>query len=130
VSPREIFVARDTETGLVIADHVCVAVTRAERRRGLLGRRHLQPGEALLITPCNGVHMFFMRFSIDMLALDKNGVVVDAVSDLKPWRIRLPKRGSHSVLEMAAGTILKAQTKIGHRIAIDLKASMPATEVA
>ena len=130
MSRPQIFVARDTETGLVIADHVRVAATRAERRRGLLGRSHLQPGEALLITPCNGVHMFFMRFPIDMLALDKNGLVVDAVSDLRPWRIRLPKRGSHSVLEMAAGTILQTQTKIGHRIAIDLRASMPATEVA
>jgi uncharacterized protein len=130
VSHHRIFVARDIETGLIVADRVTIASTRAERRRGLLGRSHLGPGEALLIAPCNGVHMFFMKFPIDILALDKNGVVVDAVSDLKPWRIRLPKPGSHSVLEMAAGTLVKTQTKVGHRIAIDLKTSMPATEVA
>ncbi len=118
------------DTGLVIADRVTVATTRSERRRGLLGRSHLESGEALLIAPCNGVHMFFMKFPIDILALDKNGVVVDAVSDLKPWRIRLPRSGSHSVLELPAGTLVKTQTKIGNRINIEVTTPMPATEVA
>ena len=121
MSNNQTFVARDTDTGLVVADRVTVATTRSERRRGLLGRSHLEPGEALLIAPCNGVHMFFMRFAIDMLALDKNGVVVDAVSELKPWRIRLPRHGSYSVLELPAGTLVKTQTKIGHRIDIDIR---------
>lgn len=124
------FVARDIETWQIVADRVTVATTRAERGVGLLGRSHLEPGEGLLIAPCNGVHTCFMRFSIDILALDKNGVVVDAVSALKPWRIRLPRRGSYSVLELPAGTVLKTQTKVGHRIKIDLKAPKLATELA
>jgi uncharacterized protein len=127
---HQVFVARDIETGAVLADRVTIASTRAERRRGLLGRSHLEPGEALLIAPCNGVHMFFMRFAIDMLALDENGVVVDAVSELKPWRIRLPRRGSHSVLELPAGTLVATHTKIGNRINIDVRKPLPATEVA
>ena len=130
MSRNQTFFARDTDTGLVVADRVTIAATRADRRRGLLGRSRLEPGEALLIAPCNGVHMFFMRFSIDMLALDRNGVVVDAVSELKPWRIRLPRRGSYSVLELTAGTLVKTQTKIGHRIIIEVRTPMPATEVA
>lgn len=129
MSNNQNFVARDMDTGLVVADRVTVATTRSERRRGLLGRSHLEPGEALLIAPCNGVHMFFMKFPIDILALDKNGVVVDAVSDLKPWRIRLPRPGSHSVLELTAGTLVRTQTKIGNRINIDVT-PMPAAEVA
>jgi uncharacterized membrane protein (UPF0127 family) len=112
------FTARDLETGLIMADRVTVASRRVERAMGLLGRSHLEVGEALWITPCNGVHTWFMRFSIDIIAMDAEGVVVDAVSMLKPWRVRLPRPGAQSVLELPAGTLLNAPTKIGHRIQI------------
>lgn len=112
------FIARDVETGLIMANRVTVASRRIDRAVGLLGRTRLEVGEALWITPCHGVHTWFMRFSIDVIAMDADGVIVDAVSVLKPWRMRLPKPGACSVLELPAGTLLNAQTKIGHRIAI------------
>ena len=112
------FIARDVETGVIVANRVTMATSRAQRAIGLLGRDRLEPGEALWIAPCHGVHTCCMRFSIDVLAMDRDGVVVDAVSMLKPWRLRLPKSGSCSVLELPAGTLLNAQTKIGHRIKI------------
>ena len=115
----QLFVARDVETGLIMADRVTVASRHLERAVGLLGRSHLDVGEGLWITPCNGVHTWFMRFSIDVVALDANGVIVDAVSMLQPWRMRLPKPGAHSVLELPAGTLLSAHTKIGHKIQIE-----------
>ena len=113
------FVARDIDTGVIIANRVNVASTRAKRAIGLLGRNHLESGEALWITPCHGVHTWFMRFDIDVLALDANGVVVDIVSTMKPWRMRLPKPGASSVLELAAGTLAKTGMKIGHHIKIE-----------
>ena len=113
------FIARDVETGLVIANRVMVATSRAERAVGLLSRSRLEPGEALWISPCHGVHTCFMRFTIDILALNNDGVVVDAVSMLKPWRFRLPKAGACSVLELPAGTLVKSQVALGHRIKVD-----------
>jgi uncharacterized membrane protein (UPF0127 family) len=113
------FIARDIETGVIIANRVNVASTRAKRAIGLLGRNHLESGEALWITPCHGVHTWFMRFDIDVLALDANGVVVDIVSTMKPWRMRLPKPGAFSVLELPAGTLVKTGMKIGHHIKIE-----------
>jgi len=112
------FIARDVETGLIMANRVTVASRRLERAIGLLGRTHLEAGEALWITPCHGVHTWFMRFSIDVIAMDADGVVVDAVSMLKPWRMRLPRPGAHSVLELPAGSLLNAPTKVGRRIEI------------
>jgi uncharacterized membrane protein (UPF0127 family) len=112
------FIARDVETGLIMANRVTVASRRLERAIGLLGRTHLEAGEALWITPCHGVHTWFMRFSIDVIAMDADGVIVDAVSMLKPWRMRLPRPGAVSVLELPAGTLLNASTKIGRRIEI------------
>ena len=113
------FVARDIDIGLIMANRVTVASRRIDRAIGLLGRTRLEVGEALWITPCHGVHTWFMRFSIDVIAMDANGVIVDAVSVMKPWRMRLPKPGACSVLELPAGTLLNAHTKIGHRIQIE-----------
>ena len=113
------FVARDIENGLILANRVTVASRRLERAVGLLGRTHLEAGEALWITPCHGVHTWFMRFTIDVIAMDADGVIVDTVSMLKPWRMRLPRPGSHSVLELPAGTLLTAPVKVGHRLQIE-----------
>jgi uncharacterized membrane protein (UPF0127 family) len=112
-------VARDVENGLVVANRVTVASHRLERAVGLLGRTHLEAGEALWITPCHGVHTWFMRFTIDVVAMDADGVIVDTVSMLKPWRMRLPRPGAHSVLELPAGTLLTAPVKVGHRLQIE-----------
>ena len=109
-------VAKNTTTGAVIADAVAVADTRATRAVGLLSRSGLEPGEGLWIVPSRGVHTCGMRFSIDVIALDENGVVIDRVSDLKPWRIRLPRRGTAGVLELPAGTLDRSGTDLGHRI--------------
>jgi uncharacterized protein len=126
------FVACDVETGLIMANRVTIASRRLDRAIGLLGRTRLEAGEALWITPCHGVHTWFMRFSIDVVAMDADGVIVDAVSMLKPWRMRLPKPGARSVLELPAGTLLNARTKIGHRIRIQEwnSAFAPALDVA
>jgi hypothetical protein len=113
------FIARDLETGLVLANRVTIASTRRQRAIGLLGRTSLEAGEALLIAPCHGVHTWFMRFSIDVLAMDADGVVVDEVSTLKPWRMRLPRPGACTVLELPAGTLSIGPSKLGHRIQIE-----------
>ena len=113
------FIARDLETGSVIANRVTVASTRAQRAIGLLGRSHLEIGEALWITPCHGVHTWFMRFAIDVIAMNAQGVVIDTVSLMKPWRIRLPRPGACTVLELPAGTLLTTPATFGHRIQIE-----------
>lgn len=91
-----------------------VAPPRADG--GLLGRSHLEAGEGLWITPCHGVHTWFMRFTIDVIAMDADGVVVDAVSMLKPWRMRLPVPGAHSGPELPSGTLVQSPVNVGHRI--------------
>jgi uncharacterized membrane protein (UPF0127 family) len=109
-------IATNLDTGIVVADNVAVASTRATRAVGLLSRTSLEPGEALWIVPSRGVHTWGMRFTIDIVALDERGVVVDQVSRLKPWRIRLPRRGTAGVLELPPGTLDASGTALGHRI--------------
>jgi uncharacterized membrane protein (UPF0127 family) len=113
-------VARNASLGTVIADRVGVAATRTSRAVGLLSRSGLEPGEALWIVPSRGVHTCGMRFTIDVLALDEAGTVIDCVSDLRPWRVRLPRRGTAGVLELPAGTLAASHTSLGHQILIEL----------
>lgn len=109
-------VARNLDTGAVVADRVAVADTHATRAVGLLSRDGFEPGEGLWIVPSRGVHTFWMRFAIDVIALDDQGVIIDRVVDMKPWRIRLPRRGTAGVLELRAGTLDESGTRVGHRI--------------
>jgi uncharacterized protein len=113
-------VARNESLGTVIADKVGVADSRASRAVGLLTRTGLEPGEALWIVPSRGVHTWGMRFTIDVLALDEAGTVIDCVPNLRPWRMRLPKKGTAGVLELPAGTLAASQTGLGHRIVLEL----------
>ena len=118
-------IATNLDTGALVADNVAVADTRATRAVGLLSRSGLNPGEALWIVPSRGVHTWWMRFTIDVLALNESGVVVDRVTGLKPWRIRLPRRGTAGVLELPEGSIAATGTQLGHRIQLTTGPGQP-----
>lgn len=113
-------VARNASLNTVIADRVGVAATHAARAVGLLSRSGLEPGEALWIVPSRGVHTLGMRFAIDVLALDEDGTVVDCVSNLRPWRVRLPRKRTAGVLELPAGTLQASRTSLGHRVVLEM----------
>ena len=70
---------------------------------GLLGRRGLAPGEGLLIAHTGSVHMFFMRFAIDVVFVDRARTIVKIVPTLRPWRVAMARRAK-SALELPAGT--------------------------
>src|SRR3954447_13650758 len=103
-------IARNLDTGSIVADRIDVADTRATRAVGLLARSGLEPGEGLWIVPSRGVHTWGMRFTIDVVALDEAGTVIDCVSNLRPWRMRLPRKGTAGVLELPAGTLEASRT--------------------
>lgn len=73
-----------------------------ERMRGWLGKRHVAPSEALLISPCNAVHTCFMHTPIDVIFLDKHGRVLAVHANVGAWRFRMHWR-ARMVLELAPG---------------------------
>jgi|SRR6187549_2238199 len=101
-------------TGTRLAGKVTAAVDSETRRRGLLGRTGLED-EALVIAPCNAVHTFFMKFSIDVLFVDKQGQVTRVVHSVRPWRITGALRG-FATIELAAGTAARAGVIAGQRL--------------
>lgn len=111
---RAINLASDTELAnkLVTAEHLFA------RMRGLLGRTCLQPGEALWIKPCNGIHTFGMRFAIDAIFLNRENRVVALVERMQPNRLTRLYRGAVSVIELPAGKIAESSTHVEDEIKI------------
>jgi uncharacterized membrane protein (UPF0127 family) len=98
-----------------VCERCVVADTPMNRLTGLLGRSRLRSGEGLLIRPTSAIHTCFMRFPIDAVFLDRDLVVLRAVSDMRAWRVRAC-RGSRAVLELAAGEIWRLGIRPGDRL--------------
>jgi uncharacterized membrane protein (UPF0127 family) len=113
------FTAVNTTRNTVIAAHVRRAATPWARLVGLMGRSDLPAGKGLHLLPCSSVHTWFMRFTIDVLYLDRDGRVVKAVPALRPFRWSWGGRRAHSVLELPAGTIAASGTLPGDALAFE-----------
>ncbi|XOQ26203.1 MAG: DUF192 domain-containing protein [Mitsuokella multacida] len=70
---------------------------------GLMLQKPLPPATGLLITPCNSIHMCFMRFAIDAVYLDKEGKILKIARNLRPWLSVSACWQAHSTLELTAG---------------------------
>lgn len=98
-----------------------IAATPDTRTRGLLGRDGLDG--ALLISPCNGVHTFGMRFAIDVAFLDKSWHVIDVVQ-MKRNRMGMFRLRAKHVLEAEWGAMAGWGVQPGVRL--DLSYDEPA----
>ena len=68
-----------------------------------MGRKQLPEATGLLLAPCDSVHMCFMRFSIDVVYVDKDFTILKIVNNLKPWTGLSICRGAWAALEINAG---------------------------
>ena len=102
----------------VIAENFKIADTFFSRFIGLLNRRSLESGEALIITRCQSIHMFFMRFTIDAVFIDRNDKVVGLVERIKPWRLSPVFFKADRVIELPEGVIDLSKTSLGDQLII------------
>ena len=105
------------EDGSVVCERCIVADSIWLRTKGLLGRASLPEEEGILLRPAGSIHMFFMRFAIDAVFLDRDFNVMKVAADLKPWRMS-SKRGSKIVLELSAGRCARAGVREGDRLVL------------
>ena len=92
-------------TGRVLVDRLMVPRTFVGRGLGLMFRSRLDAGQGMWIVPCNGIHMFFMNFPLDLVFLDRQDRVVRTYERFGRWRVIPIVWGAHSVLELPAGTL-------------------------
>jgi uncharacterized protein len=103
-----------------LATHLAVAETHWSRLRGLLGTSEddFRNGCGLWIRPCHGVHTLAMRFPIDVLYLDRAGMVVHLEHNLQPWRFSPVRMQASSILELPSHTLARTETALGDQIEI------------
>jgi len=100
------------QSGRVLLPRVQVAESFRHRLVGLMGRASLEPGSGMLFPGESSIHMFFMRFAIDVVYLDSDGSVRRIVNKLRPWRISWCP-GADAVLEAPPGWAAEVGLKQG-----------------
>ena len=110
--------ATNITRGTTVGESIELADTSMTRMFGLLGRKGLDVGGGLWIKPSSGVHTFFMRFSIDVIGLDKDLNVIKLWHCLPPFRVTSVSMKLKSVIELPCGAIKAAEVRIGDRLEI------------
>jgi hypothetical protein len=72
----------------------------------------------MLIDRAGSVHMFFMRFPIDVVFLARDRTVVGVKHRLAPWRVAAARRAVAS-LELPAGRVAEAGVEEGDKLVFE-----------
>ena len=100
----------------LIAEKGLLADTALSRLVGLLNRSSLSADEALIITHCRSIHMFFMRFAIDVIFADKKKRVVGLVKNIQPFQMSSYFFRAHYAIEACPGMIERSKTALGDEL--------------
>lgn len=100
----------------IIAENGNITSNFYDRFKGLLGKKEIKNDEALIIKPCNSIHMFFMKFSIDVIFIDKNDRVCEMIKNIKPWKVSKIIKEAKYVIELKSGKIEEHNIEIGDLI--------------
>jgi uncharacterized membrane protein (UPF0127 family) len=103
---------RDT----VVCKRCSVADNLFTRVRGLLGRSGLEVDEGLLINPCPSIHMFGMKFALDVIFITADNLVTDFVENIGPGKAYVAKAHqgkARAAIELPVGAIARSGTQIG-----------------
>ena len=86
------------------------------RLAGLMFQKKLPQATALLLAPCNSVHMCFMRFALDVIYIDKDYKILKVVKNLKPWIGLSMCRKAWATLELTAGEADRLGLTVGKKL--------------
>jgi uncharacterized membrane protein (UPF0127 family) len=107
---------RDITSATIVGTRITIADTFLSRLIGLMGRKELDAGCGLLIKPSSGIHTIGMRFPIDVVALDRNMVVLKLWPRVPPFRMTGINLRIHSMLELPPGQIEECAIQVGDQL--------------
>ncbi len=109
----------DARTQQTLVSRLQVAKSAWECMRGLLGRDGLGEDEGLWITQRGSIHTFFMKFSIDLVFVDRDLTVTKTVGRVAPGRFVWRGWQSYSVIELQAGFLDRHPIRVGDKLHVD-----------
>lgn len=102
----------------VVCGNAAIADTARTRLFGLLGKRSLPEDGGLWIKPSSGVHTWAMSMPIDIVALDRDNVVIGVYENVGPWKLRALMWRTRSVLELPSGRISRCNLRVGDHLQV------------
>jgi len=102
----------------IISENVMIANTFFKRLKGLMFSKELPEEKSLHIVPCNEIHTFNMKYSIDVLYLDKNNNIVAINEEMKPGKIGKRVKKAVSVVELPSGKVKRAGIEVGQTVEV------------
>jgi uncharacterized protein len=97
----------------LIASRVIKANNFFSKLFGLIIRKKLKDKEGFLIENCSSIHTFWMRYSLGVIFLNKNNLVLAIYHNIKPFRATPFIRNAYYALELRSGTIEKTSLEVG-----------------
>lgn len=94
-----------------------LADTFLPRLLGLMGKKLVQ-GDALLLSPCNQIHCFFMKSAIDVAYLAPSGEILALTAAMAPGTVGKTVKGATRVLELYPGDAQRLGLAPGQILAI------------
>ncbi|HPW34445.1 MAG TPA: DUF192 domain-containing protein [Candidatus Paceibacterota bacterium] len=95
---------------LIVVDNITIASTIAQKITGLIGKNS---PSSLFIRTHWGIHTFGMKFPIDCLVLDNNGIVKSFYKNMSPNRVFIWLPIYSRVLELPQNSIEKGRINLG-----------------
>ena len=95
-----------------IYSEVVIAGSFYKRLRGLTFFPNPSVDTAFFIPKCSSIHTFFMRFSLDVIFLDRENRIKKLCPFIKPFRFT-GSLGSYSAVELTLGSIERLSLTCG-----------------
>lgn len=118
------YIVKNETRGTTLADRAIFANDSKTRREGLLKRTEFPAGEGLMISPCEAIHMFGMKFAIDVVFYDRKNVVRKVVHSIPKNRIAFCFSAS-TALELPSGTAISTGTERGDTLSFESRSADP-----
>jgi uncharacterized protein len=102
-----------------------VADSFFSRFMGLMFRKNLDNGMLLKLPQSrsrhgSAIHMFFMRFPLDIIFADSDRKIVDMVT-IDPWKTYTPRAPARYVIELKTGSIKNFDLELGDELDFTLE---------
>src|SRR5262245_5037632 len=105
--------------GSVVAQRARVADGPLRRLVGLTGLRDWAESDGLLVRPCRAIHTFFVGVPIDVVFVNRGGLVVDVSPARTPWRLGPVVWRARWAVELPAGAIEASRTRLDDLLIVE-----------
>lgn len=98
---------------------IAVAHNFFDRFFGLMGKKNMMDGYVGVgFGRCKSLHTFFMRFSLDIIYTNQEGVIKKLLKNIKPNRITFGSKDSFFAYEFPHGFIEASNLSLGDTLSL------------